>query len=142
MNRKLMRSIEMKFFRIAVDETGKNNTVVLKEKKGKRFLPIFIGPNEARSIESELKSEKMPRPMTHDLIINLCKGLNIEIISVFITKIIDSTFYADINFRLANGSSEIISIDARPSDALSIAIRAGCTLFCSEELLEEASITN
>lgn len=136
-----MRSIEMKFFRIAVDETGKNNTVVLKEKKGKRFLPIFIGPNEARSIESEMKSEKMPRPMTHDLIVSLCEGLNIEIISVLITKIIDSTFYADINFRLKDGNGEIISIDARPSDALSIAIRAGCALFCAEDLLEEASIT-
>lgn len=136
-----MRNVEMKFFRITVDETGKNNTVILKEKKGKRFLPIFIGPAEARSIESEIKAEKSPRPMTHDFIINLCKGLNIEIISVFITKIIDSTFYADINFRLNNGSEEVISIDARPSDALSIAIRAKCALFAAEELLEEASIT-
>lgn len=136
-----MRNIEMKFYRIAIDETGKNNTVVLKEKKGKRFLPIFIGPNEAKSIESEIKAEKLPRPMTHDLIINLCKSLNIEIISVFITKIIDSTFYADINFRPIDGSNEVISIDARPSDALSIAIRSGCPLFCAEDLLEEASIT-
>ena len=136
-----MKSIEMKIFRIALDDTGKNNTITLKEKKGKRFLPIFIGPNEARSIETELKAEKAPRPMTHDLMVSLCQGLNIEIISVLITKIIDSTFYADINFRLKDGNGEIISIDARPSDALSIAIRAGCALYCYEEILEEAIIS-
>lgn len=137
-----MRLLEMKIYRIAVDDNGKNNTVVLKEKRGKRFLPIFIGSTEAKAIESAVKGEKLPRPMTHDFIVNLCKASKIEVISVSITNIIDSTFYADINFRLANGESQDqFTMDVRPSDALALAIRAGCALYCPDELLEEAGIT-
>lgn len=136
-----MRLLEMKIHRIAIDDTGKSNVVVLKEKRGKRFLPIFIGTNDAKNIENTIKGLKLSRPTTHDLFTEICESANIDIISVSISNVVDSTFYADINFRpLSAEKPETLTVDARPSDALAIALKTSCPVYCSDAILEEAGI--
>lgn len=132
--------VELELYRLLIDDDEQNNTVILKEKSGERYLPIFIGHKEAKAIEQKALDETFDRPLTHDLFLNFFEGLNIEVISVLLTKIVDSTFYAVINSRRCEGDIEE-AIDARPSDALAIAIRTKCPIYCHSDLLEEASIS-
>lgn len=132
--------VELELYRILIDDDEQNNTVILKEKSGDQFLPIFIGHAEAKAIELKALDESFDRPLTHDLFLNFFESLNIEVISVLLTKIVDSTFYAVINSRRCEGDTEV-AIDARPSDALAIAIRTNCPIYCPSDLLEEASIS-
>ena len=110
--------------------------ILLKEENGSRALPIVIGEFEAQSIAMALENIRPPRPITHDLTVNLFKTLNITLESVFITELKDSTFYALL--RLVK-DSEIIEVDSRPSDAIAIAVRLGSDIFVNEAVMDEAS---
>ncbi len=136
----MLESVELDLYRILLDDTGKASTVVLQEVDGDKFLPIYIGLPEAKSIQQVATNQELGRPLTHDLIMEMAKRTNIDILSVYITKIIDSTFYADINLHLSD-RDEVITLDARPSDALAIAIRSGCSIYCSPAIMDEASIS-
>jgi len=107
-----------------------------------RVLPIMVGPVEAHAIMSGMLEENTPRPMTHDLICNILVGLGGQVQSVNIYQLENETFYAYLNVeqRGKNGEIErIIRIDTRPSDGIAIAVRVGCPIFASEEVLDAAS---
>ena len=122
---------------VAVDE---NNlpVVILEEQDGPRLLPIWIGTAEARSIASEMEQKPPPRPNTHDLAKRIIQGLDGEIVRVVVTDLRRGTYFATISV-LSRG--ERVDIDARPSDALAIALRLNAPIFVRASLLggEESS---
>ena len=112
--------------------------ILLKEESGERFLPIWIGAFEASAIALEIVDFKTPRPMTHDLIIDIIKALNAKVDFIAVTNIIHETFYAVLS--LINSAGETISIDLRPSDAVAIAVRSKCQIYASDFVLENAGL--
>jgi bifunctional DNase/RNase len=112
--------------------------LLLKEKEGDRYLPIWVGAFEASAIALELSNIKTPRPMTHDLIINILRDLNVKIDTIEVCDIKDNTFYAYLNLKFTRNKT--LRIDARPSDAIAIAVREKCRIFSSETVLKQAGI--
>ena len=126
--------VEMKIFGLALDEQSQVPILILKDLKEKRVLPIWIGAMEAMSISIILNKIEMPRPLTHDLTINMLHTLGIKIKKVCITDLREGTYYAEIHLEK---DEESYIIDARPSDAIALAIRCEATILANEELLEE-----
>lgn len=108
--------------------------LVLKEVDGSRRLPIVIGEPEAQSIANELEGIRPQRPMTHDLLKNIIEGLGGVLKEVVITSLKEGTFYATLVFEYSD-----LEIDARPSDAVALAIRCGASIYVSEEIMDEAA---
>ena len=106
--------------------------VVLEDMEKTRLVPIWIGVNEGNAIALEMQGEKFPRPLTHDLIINILKELKGEIEKVVISDLKDNSYYALIYLKF-NG--KIIEVDARPSDSLALAVRVKCPIFIDEKVL-------
>ncbi len=127
--------VEMELIRILMNERRGEQMVVLKEKNGKRTLPIVIGIPEASAIKIKISGVKPPRPMTHDLLKDIIEGLGAKLKSILIEKIESNTFFAKLNISDAKGRD--IAIDARPSDSIALALRVGCSIFASEELLDQ-----
>ncbi|RLI75152.1 bifunctional nuclease family protein [Archaeoglobales archaeon] len=113
---------------------GLSPVVVLRAEDG-RVLPIYIGLAEALAIHSALKGEIPPRPMTHDLLVDILAKLNTRVEKVIIDELIDNTFYARLILRQNDTTLEI---DARPSDSIAIAVRLSCPIFVEESVLDEA----
>jgi bifunctional DNase/RNase len=111
--------------------------VLLREKSAERYLPIFIGPAEAKAILVKLKGENVPRPMTHDLLQAIVDTLGASIDSIIVSDLRSDIFYAKIILNINGGQTEI---DARPSDALALAIRMGAPIFAEESVLDKAGI--
>ena len=111
-------------------------TLILKETEGERRLPIIIGQFEAQAIALELEGIKPPRPLTHDLVKNVLESLGTNLSDVIINELREGTFFARLNVE---GNSASHEIDARPSDAIAIAIRFGVPIYVSEAVMEEAS---
>lgn len=120
--------------RIAIDQ---NNTpvVVLEEQDGPRWLPIWIGTAEAYSIALEIEQRSSPRPNSHDLTRDLIRGLDGTVERVVVTELRGGTYYAVLAIAQAGRHVEI---DARPSDAIAIALRDGAPIFVRETLFEQA----
>ena len=116
--------------------TGGAYALLLKESYGIRRLPIIIGAFEAQAIALELEKISPPRPLTHDLLKSLVDNLGAVVNEVVISSLKDNTFYAEIVVEM---SSIVNTIDARPSDAISLAVRTGSSIFVSEEVMELAS---
>ena len=129
--------VEVKVQSLGLDRTSNTPVVILQEKDGTRVLPIWIGPGEASAIAMELAGMKFSRPLTHDLFAAVIKGLGGELKRVMITKVVDNTYYAEMIVQRGN---ELISIDARPSDSIAIALRTEAVIFTTEDLLETTSI--
>ena len=110
--------------------------VVLQDKKADRVLSIWVGHFEGSSIALGLEQAWTPRPMTHDLIINIINNLQVRVKRVVVTDLKDNTFYAIICI-VSNG--EEIIIDLRPSDAIAIAVRLKCPIYVSKKLSEKMS---
>ncbi len=110
--------------------------LLLKESFGVRRLPIIIGSFEAQSIALEIEGIKPPRPLTHDLMKNLVDDLGGTVQEVFIDELRDNTFYAKIILEV---STLTTTIDARPSDAIALAVRTGSQIFVSEEVMRSAA---
>lgn len=110
--------------------------LILKEQDGNRRIPIVIGMAEAQSIECKLQEIITPRPLTHDLMVNMMRAFGITLKSVIIKQLDGGIFAADM--MLDNGDREV-TLDARSSDAISIALRMGVPLLIDEELLEQIS---
>jgi bifunctional DNase/RNase len=106
--------------------------IILKEKNGDRTLPIVIGEYEAQSIALGLENIKPPRPITHDLAMNILDSVGIKIDSVLITELKNNTYYAIIRLRK---NLESWDIDARPSDAIAMAVRGMIPIFVEEEVM-------
>jgi len=127
--------IEMKVKNLAFDLSKSGAMVFLEEMNGKRVLPIWIGIFEANAIALELRKISTARPMTHDLILNIIKGLEAEATKVVVTELKDNTFYAIIHINLREGEVEI---DSRPSDAIAVALRVGTPIYVAEEIINQA----
>ncbi|MCK4352593.1 bifunctional nuclease family protein [candidate division WOR-3 bacterium] len=128
--------VEAKISGLAYDTISNMPVIFLKEVDGKRILPIWIGPNEASSIAIAIEHLDMERPLTHDLIKNIIKGLNAEVTKVVVNEIRGSTYYARIYLKCGNSITEI---DARPSDSIAIALRSSAPIYMSESVLENGS---
>ncbi len=115
----------------------RNYILILKEKFGKRKLPITIGEAEAQAIGIKLENIILPRPITHDLMVNILYSIGVEIIEVFINKIEEEIYYCEI---LIKHQGEIISIDSRPSDAIALALRVDCPIYTTKEIIDKHGI--
>lgn len=129
--------IEMKIRGLMVDPSTNAPIVILKDVASDTVLPIWVGLFEANAIALEVEKSSPPRPMTHDLLKNLIHGLNAAIQRVVVTELRDDTFYAVI-WMEQNG--EVVTLDARPSDAIALALRTDCPIYVSEEVLKEAKV--
>jgi uncharacterized protein len=109
--------------------------VLLREPESGNIVPIFIGPNEARAIIMAQRSIDSPRPMTHDLLVNLLESLNGQLIRVIVDELRDSTYHGALEVRLAESDTSIL-IDSRPSDALAMAVRTGAEILVAPAVLE------
>ena len=108
--------------------------VVLEDVSKTRLVPIWIGVNEGNAIALELQGEKFPRPLTHDLIVNLLTALKAVVEKIVISDLKDNSYYALIHIK-TNG--KMLAIDARPSDSLAIAVRTRCPIFIDEKVLKK-----
>ena len=122
---------------LRLDQANNHPVVILQESEGERVLPIWIGPGEASAIAMELAQMKFPRPLTHDLLASVVGGLGGALKKVIISRVEENTYYAEMIIR-RNG--EVISIDARPSDSIAVALRLQAQIFAHEELLEVMTI--
>ncbi len=111
--------------------------LLLEEENGDRRIPIIIGAFEAQSIAMHLEGVKAPRPLTHDLFVNMAIGFHINLIEVNIYKLEEGLFYSKIYLE---NSYNKLDIDARTSDAIALAIRFNCPIYTNNEILEKAGI--
>ena len=133
-----MNLVEVK--RISYYPPSKGYAVLLQEKDSNRSLPIIVGSNEAQAIALYLEGVDMPRPMTHDLLINVLDLLESDIKQVTIARMKDGTFFAEI--EVSNSHVGDIVIDSRPSDAIAVALRTMAPIYVSDEVMERAGIDN
>ena len=133
-----MNLVEVK--RISYYPPSKGYAVLLQEKDGTRSLPIIVGSSEAQAIALYLEGVDMPRPMTHDLLINVLESLESEINRVSIARMSNGTFFAEI--EVTNIQVGEIVIDSRPSDAIAIALRTLTPIYVSDEVMDRAGIDN
>jgi uncharacterized protein len=129
--------VEVKVQSLGLDRTSNTPVVILQEKGGTRVLPIWIGPGEASAIAMELAGMKFSRPLTHDLFASVIRGLGGALKRVLITKVVDNTYYAEL---IIQRGAELISVDARPSDSIAVALRMSASIFTSDGLLEHHNI--
>jgi len=118
--------------------SGGAYALILSETEGNRRLPIIIGTFEAQAIALELESIKPPRPMTHDLLKSIVENFNSKVQKVVINDLNEGTFFAQIHC-IGDENNEF-HIDARPSDAIALAIRFGASIFVNTTVLDEAGI--
>jgi len=128
---------EVRVQSLALDRHNNTPVVILRELGGERVLPIWIGPGEATSIAMRLADMEFERPLTHDLLCSVLKGLGGSLQKVIITKVENQTYYAEL---IVHRNGEVFSLDARPSDSIAVALRVDARIFVQDELLEEATI--
>jgi uncharacterized protein len=129
--------IEMKVAGIGLDPGTRSSVLLLKDATGRRALPIYIGPDQASAIGSVLEHKIPPRPATHDVFMNMLDAWNLTLDQVVIHALRDNTFYAALIVTQGDQKREI---DARPSDAIALAVRANCPIWVLEEVVVDASI--
>ncbi len=129
--------IKVKVQSLGLDRASNTPVVILQESDGERVLPIWIGPGEASAIAMQLADMKFSRPLTHDLLMSVLSGLGGDLERVVITRVADNTYYAELVIRRLE---ELITVDARPSDSIAVALRSDAQIFAHQDLLERASI--
>ena len=129
--------IELELVGVRVELPHNQPIVLLKERTGERFLPIWIGAVEATSIAFALQGVATARPMTHDLMRDLLSSLDVSVDRIVVTALRERTFYAEIQMTQ---DGEAIVVSSRPSDAIALAVRATVPIFADEEVLAEAGI--
>lgn len=127
----------MSIYGINLDLFNSSPIVILKVEDENRYLPIWVGQPEARSILMKLQNQEFSRPLTHDLAVNLVTELGGAMQSITVTELRDSTFFATISLQV-NGRT--VEVDSRPSDAIALAIRAGAEIFAADDVIEEAAV--
>jgi bifunctional DNase/RNase len=120
---------------IALDPVTNMPIVILKDQDEKRALPIWVGIFEANAIALELEKIATPRPMTHDLIKNILDGLGASVQQIVVNDLKENTFFAVIEV-VCNGN--VVNIDARPSDAIALALRVNAPIFVTEKVVSKA----
>jgi bifunctional DNase/RNase len=129
--------VEVRVQSLGLDRSSNTPVVILEEVGGERVLPIWIGPGEASAIAMQLADMEFSRPLTHDLLVTILGGLGGTLKKVIITHVEKNTYYAEL---LIHRNGEVISVDARPSDSIAVALRVEARIFAQDELLERASI--
>jgi len=133
-----MKKVKLNILGLSYSQTQTGAyALVLSEADGNRRIPIIIGAVEAQAIAIQLEGLKPPRPLTHDLFLNVALAFDIEIAEVFIHKLEEGIFYAEI---VCEQNSNRIRVDSRTSDAIALALRFECPIFTTEEILEKAGI--
>jgi bifunctional DNase/RNase len=127
----------MSIYGINLDLFSSSPIVILKVEDENRYLPIWIGQPEARSILMKLQNQEFSRPLTHDLAVNLVSELGGSMERVTVTELRDSTFFATISLQI---DGRTVEIDSRPSDAIALAVRSGAEIFAADEVIEEAAV--
>ena len=134
-----MQTVKMDILGLSTSpSSGGAYALILSETEGNRRLPIIIGTFEAQAIALELESIKPPRPMTHDLLKSIVESFNSKVEKVVINDLNEGTFFAQIH--CVGDEDDSFDIDARPSDAIALAIRFGASIFVNTTVLDEAGI--
>ena len=127
--------VEMKVRGLALDPMSNMPIIILRDEEDKRSLPIWVGIFEANAIALELEKIATPRPMTHDLIKNILETIDARVLKVVVTDLKDNTFFAALHLQV--GENEY-TVDARPSDAIALALRVSAPIYVDEEVVRKA----
>jgi hypothetical protein len=130
--------VEMFVESVRVSSSGMQRVVVLKEKESERYLLIWVGTPEAGAIALSMQGVPVARPMTHDLLRNVIEAMGGKVRRILVNDLSDNTFYARI---IVDVDGKVVEIDARPSDAIALALRTQSPIFVEETVLTEAGIT-
>ena len=128
--------IRMDLAQIVISETRDTQIIVLRERGGKRTLPIVIGLTEALAIDRRLKRLQLPRPMTHDLLANVIESLSGDLEKIVINDLRDHTFYAKLVIRQGG---ELREVDSRPSDAIALGAASEVPIYVEDHVLREVT---
>jgi bifunctional DNase/RNase len=127
--------IEMTIKGLMVDPITNMPIIILRDKEGQRVLPIWVGVFEANAIALQIENVTTPRPMTHDLLKNIIQDLRATVLKVVVSDLRENTFYALIYLQR---DGDVIAVDARPSDAIALALRARVPIFVEEGVIDSA----
>ena len=130
--------VEMFVESVRVSTSGLQRVVVLKGKDSDRYLLIWVGTPEAGAIALSMQGVSVARPMTHDLLKNVIEAMGAKVRRIMVNDLVDNTFYARIVLEV---DGRAVEVDARPSDAIALALRTQSLIFVSERVLDEAGIT-
>ncbi len=131
--------IEVKIRGLMMDPSSGTPIIILKDVNSETMLPIWVGAYEANAIALEIEKIAPQRPMTHDLLRNLITEMGAKVLRVVITELRDNTFFAVIEMR--NQAGESLMLDARPSDAIALALRADSPIYVNEEVIRASRNT-
>lgn len=133
-------NIEVKIGALIIDPNNNTPIVVLKGVETETILPIWVGAFEANAIALEIEKIVSQRPMTHDLLKNIIVQFGLRAVSVVINDLLENTYYAQIELIDQNGRSTIL--DARPSDAIALALRLDCPIYVNQKVLDISNAAN
>ncbi|MDZ7288560.1 MAG: bifunctional nuclease family protein [candidate division KSB1 bacterium] len=125
--------------RVTLDTTANRFVVILRDDAHHRWLPIVVGSSEAQAIALQMENIIPPRPLTHDLVKNLLDSVEVRISRVVVNDLRENTYFAMIGLKM-NGNH--VEVDARPSDAIAIALRAQAPIFVDDEVMKKASVSD
>jgi len=133
--------VRMELARVVISETSDHQVIVLREKDGERSFPIIIGIFEAVSIDRSLKGQTLPRPLTHDLVVGIINEMGGKLDRIVVDDLVEDeakrgTFHAKLHI---SRDGEDIVVDARPSDAVAIAVRVNCPVFVDDSVLDKVA---
>lgn len=128
--------IQMTVGGVTLDPVTKTPVVLLKDEREELTLPIWVGLLEATAMATELEGVKMARPMTHDLLKRIVEEVGASVSRIIVTDLRENTFYAEIELLVGG---KLHSLDARPSDAISLALRTGCPIFVARDVIVASS---
>ncbi|MEG6503755.1 MULTISPECIES: bifunctional nuclease family protein [unclassified Desulfovibrio] len=128
--------VEMRVFGLTIDPQTKNPIVILREVEGETVLPVWVGAMEAMAVSLVLNKERLPRPLTHDLLLMTLKALKAGLVKVEITDLNEGVFFA---LLVLQGPGGRVRVDCRPSDAIALAMRAEAPIMVNEDVLRRAA---
>ena len=128
--------VQMKVRGLMFDPYNNAHIVILRDEQNEQILPIWVGKPEANAISFALEGVATPRPMTHDLMKNVLETLNAKLISIVLTDLQESTYYAKLHLLYKDSE---FTVDSRPSDAIAIALRSEAPIFAHEEVIKKHS---
>jgi len=127
--------IQMTIKGLMIDPITNMPIIVLRDEEGQRILPIWVGVFEANAIALQIEKVQTPRPMTHDLLRNVINDLRASVERIVVCDLKENTFYATIELKAPTGA---LAIDARPSDAIALALRTSSPIFVEEGVIQDA----
>ena len=128
--------VQMELTRIIISENNEQQVIYLREVNGERAFPIVIGIFEATSIDRRVRGQSAPRPLTHDLLAHTIEALGGELQDVVISELREHTYYAKLRIK---HEGEILEVDARPSDAIAVAVTVDAPIYVADDVLDEVS---